>query len=102
MAAKKKTNEKRNDYPAILITLAEIKKDTEAAVKRLDKINGCIDEYNNNKHKMDENRQDILDIRKDLKDMSDDYMSKKLIIALSIILGVIVAGSSLVQYFWGI
>ena len=100
--AKKKIEEKRNNYPDILITLAEIKKDTEAAVKRLDKINGCIDEYNNNKHKMDENRQDILDIRKDLKDMMDDYIGKKLFIALSIILGVIVAGFNLIQYFWGI
>lgn len=61
------TKERRKGYGDILVAIAEIKKDTGQIFTRLDKINGYVQEYVENRHKMNDNKIAIEKLEDDLE-----------------------------------
>jgi len=55
----------------VLITIAEIKKDTSEIFRRLDKINGSIADYQVVKKRVDELEVDYKEINEAVKNLSD-------------------------------
>jgi len=55
----------------VLITIAEIKKDTSEIFRRLDKINGSIADYQVVKKRVDELEVDYKEMNESIKSLSD-------------------------------
>lgn len=99
--------ERRKYDEEILIAIAEIKKDTEQIFNRLDKINGTVQDYTANKYKMDLSCTELLELRKnhithietDHRNMDEKYIGRKLFTTLSVILGLLIVVTNVLQYF---
>jgi len=98
--------ERRKYDEEILVKLAEIHTRQQTVLDRLAKINGTVDDYNENKYKMGSNENDIITIcdrlikHEDLhKTLDERYIGRRLFTTLSVILGVLIVAFNLLQYF---
>jgi predicted nuclease with TOPRIM domain len=109
----KQTEERRKDYSDILnalsdikITLAETKKDTTNIFDRLDKMNGCVQDYIEKRHQWEDHKNDIdllttrvKVIEAQPKLCEDRFIGRKLFISISIILSALMAITTLINNF---
>ena len=82
-------------YNNIMTKLTVIDERQQVVLKRLDKINGTVQDYNSNKHKWDFARSELIENKLEHK----GFIGIKLFITLSTILGLLMIVSNLLQFF---
>ena len=114
--AKQKDDRRFNDIEAHDKILRELKSGNDkllviderqqVVLKRLDNINGAVEDYRSNKYKMSNNENDIVTICDRLikhddehKIFDEKYIGKKLFTTLTIILGLLIIVSNILNYY---
>ena len=87
--------ERRKYDEEIIIALTRVEEKLDMQASRLDKINGTVADYNQNKYKMDLACKEILENKEEHK----NFVSTKVMITITVILGLLITTLNLIQYF---
>jgi len=99
MAGIKKITERRHNDTEIIEKLTFLTTRQSMIIDRLDKINGNVADYPVTKEKLDSTCLHIKVMDDEIKDIRDNIISKKLLITIGVILGLLITIMNILQYF---